>query len=293
MAKTGTSSRPGTAEGAAMGRAMHAMYADSPVLSDTWAIHLLSVQERERLLAGTHTTTIGENATFDPSPIFAVNVGCLRFAEDEIERSVRAGIDQYLVLGAGLDTFALRREDLKDIVCVFEADHPDVQFLKRERIDAATDVPAQMPSFISIDFESQNLLQEVGRSAFSSEKPSVVSWLNTLHYLTEYAIRSSLGMLRELMAAESRLILNYSPDVPFTDEQVEFISALLTYTDAAGEPMASRWTPADFSALLKDSGFEIVEHVDEEGLTERYFSDRQDGLKPGIPLRAVIARRLP
>jgi methyltransferase (TIGR00027 family) len=291
MAKTGNQSMPGTAEGAALGRAIHTRESQEPVLRDDWAIHLLSREDRDRVLAGQPTDTMVAMQGIDTSPIFAVNVGCLRYAEDEIDRCVAAGMDQYLVLGAGLDTFALRRSDLVGKLAVFEVDHPDVQALKRQRIAAATEQPATMPTFIAVDFERQRMDEEIRASNFDTKRPALVSWLNTLHYLSEDAVRDSLAALAALLAPGSRLVLNYAPDVDLTPEQVEFVTQLLTLTDAAGEPMASRWRPPDFEELLASLGFRVREHADEKILIERYFAGRDDGLSPGLPLRVLLAER--
>ena len=109
MAKTGSESQPGTAEGAALGRALHSMHAPNPVLDDNWAIHLLSPESREQVLASPDEAAMQMIEGFDASPIFAVNVGCLRYAEEVVERCIASGISQYLIMGAGLDSFALRR----------------------------------------------------------------------------------------------------------------------------------------------------------------------------------------
>ena len=282
---------PGTAEGAALGRALHTRESSDPVLRDEWAIHLLSTEDRDRVGRGEQTDAMAAMGCIDTSPIFAVNVGCLRYAEDEVERCIETGVAQYLILGAGLDTFALRREDTAISVDVYEVDHPDVQALKRERIAAAEVQAANLPVFVPVDFESQELGEAVRSSGFDTGRPAVVSWLNTLHYLTAEAIESGLEELAGLLAPGSRLVLNYAPDVELSPAQLEFVTQLLTLTDAAGEPMASRWKPDAFVRLLQSRGFQVIEHVDETELTERYFARRSDGLRPGLPLRVLVAER--
>ena len=292
MAKTGKGSMPGTAEGAAMGRALHNRVSANPVLHDDWAVRLLDEANRARVLGDTPAENMMAMQGFDMSPIFAVNIGCLRYAEDEIDRCVAAGINQYLVLGAGLDTFALRRKDLAGKMAVFEVDHPEVQALKRERIAAADAEPATLPTFIPVDFEVKNLEEQVRASSFDVRSPAVASWLNTLPYLSGDAARDSLRQLAELLAPGSRLVLNYIPDVALTDEQVEFITELLSLADNVNEPVTSRWRPEDFEQLLDSHGFRVIEHADETTLVTRYFEGREDGLRPGLPLRALVAERV-
>ncbi|MCZ6830707.1 MAG: SAM-dependent methyltransferase, partial [Gammaproteobacteria bacterium] len=276
MAKTGSDSQPGTAEGAALGRALHSRHAQDPVLDDSWAIHLLSPENRELVLASRDEAAMQMLEGFDASPIFAVNVGCLRYAEDEVERCIASGISQYLVLGAGLDSFALRRADLSQEVAVFEVDHPDMQALKRQRIAEAAQEPAMLPAFIAVDFECDKLAEKISCSDFDSSKPAVVSWLNTVHYLSEDATSATLQELAQLLAPGSRLILNYSVDVALTEPQLAFITQLFKVTQATGEPFKSRWTPAAFETLLNSNGFSVIEHATEDDLGRRYFDSRSD-----------------
>ena len=292
MAKTGSATQPGTAEGAALGRALHSRHAQDPVLDDSWAVHLLSPENREQVLASSDEAAMQMIEGFDASPIFAVNVGCLRYAEDEVERCIASGISQYLVMGAGLDSFALRRVDLSQAVVVYEVDHPDMQALKRQRIAEAAREPAMLPVFIAVDFECDKLAEKIAISSFDSSQPAVVSWLNTIHYLSEEATSTTLRDLAGLLAPGSRLILNYSADVEFNESQLAFITQLLEVTQATGEPFKSRWTPAAFEALLNSIGFAAIEHASEDDLIQRYFSNRSDGLKPGIPLRVITAERV-
>jgi len=291
MAKTGSKKMPGTAEGAALARALHTRDSDTPVLQDDWAIYLLAAEDREKVLQGEPTDTMAAMGDFDTSPIFAVNVGCLRYAEDEIDRCLAAGVGQYLVLGAGLDTFALRRHDLQGKVAVYEVDHPDVQALKIERIRAADRVPATMPVFVAVDFETMSLNDALGEVGFHTTAFSVATWLNTTHYLSVEAIETTLSELATVLAPGSRLILNYAPDVALSEDQIEFVTRLLSITDTAGEPLVSRFTPQSFEQLLQSRGFNVIEHVDETELTRRYFKGRDDGLYPGLPLRIIVAER--
>ena len=148
-----------------------------------------------------------------------------------------------------------------------------------------------MPVFVPVDFETGSLGEALRSSGFDIGAPSVVTWLNTLHYLTEEAIDSTLSDLANLMAPGSRLILNYAPDVELTTEQIEFVTQLLSITDTAGEPLVSRFKPASFEQLLQSRGFDVIEHADEAVLMQRYFQGRSDGLYPGLPLRVLIAER--
>lgn len=289
MAKTGDGESLGTAEGAVMGRATHTLHAEDPVLDDHWAIELLGTRSQAEARDPDHELRSREATGFDFRPILAVGIGSLRYAEDEVERAVDRGVDQYVVLGAGFDTFALRRDDLVGRLRVFEVDFPDVQRLKRERIAAAAREPAQLPRFVPVDFEQTGLAAGLGATDFDSARPSVWSWMNTIPYLTAEATEATLREVRSLMAPGSRLVLNYQGEVPLTREQVDYLSTLGDVTRQGGEPMRSRWKPEDFERMLVGCGLRTLEHATEADLRRRYFEGRRDGLAPGMPARLITA----
>jgi methyltransferase (TIGR00027 family) len=289
MSKTGDGESLGTAEGAVLGRASHALHAESPILADSWAVLLLGPTSQAQARDPAYAAGAVDREGFDPGPVLALNIGSLRYAEDEVESCVRDGIDQYVILGAGFDTFALRRDDLIDRVRVFEVDHPDVQALKRERIARADATPAALPTFVPVDFESTSLTEGLAATAFDRKRRSVFSWMNTIPYLSESATEATLRELVELAAPGSRLVLNYACDVAFTDQQLAYLKTLQGRVTQSGEPLQSRWKPQAFEELLEDVGFAILEHLTEQDLTARYFEGRADGLAPGIPARLVRA----
>jgi methyltransferase (TIGR00027 family) len=291
VAKTGDGEQLGTAEGAIMSRAIHAKYAEDPILDDFWATELLSPENRRRIEASTEASEVDVTPGFDASPIFALGVAGLRYAEDEVERCAARGIDQYVILGAGFDTFALRRSDLVDRVRVYEVDHPDVQALKRARLTQATREPASVPTFVPVDFEETLFSTEIRKSDFDESRPAVLSWLNTIPYLTEEATIATLTDIHAVLAPGSRVVLNYGCDVPLTPEQIAFLTRLMEVISSTGEPTRSRWKPDGFVRMITDIGFEIVEHATEEDLTARYFASRRDGLKPGVPARVLTLER--
>jgi len=274
-----------------MSRAIHARHSQDPILDDHWAIELLTPENRERVLASADAQSLQPTPGFDASPIFALGVASLRYAEDEVERCVARGIGQYLILGAGFDTFALRRTDLTGRLRVYEVDHPDVQTLKRARIEAAERETASLPRFVPVDFETTSLTNELARSDFDRSQPAILSWLNTIPYLTEETTVSTLSELHALLAPGSRIVVNYAAKVPLSPDQQAFLSRLAAVISGAGEPQRSRWVPEEFEAMLTRLGFTLVEHASEVDLTARYFEGRADGLKPGVPGRIITADR--
>ncbi|MAG33218.1 MAG: hypothetical protein CL908_20255 [Deltaproteobacteria bacterium] len=289
MAKTGDGENLGTAEGAVMGRAAHTLHADPPVLNDTWAIRLLGAETRAIVEDVDYDEKSIDRAGYDTAKILSVGIGALRYAEDEVERGLARGIDQYVILGAGFDTFALRREDLVGRLQVYEVDFPDVQALKRSRIEASDAIPAMLPRFVPVDFESTGLREGLGRSKFDETRPAVFSWMNTLPYVSEAGTESTLREIAGFAARGSRIVLNYQADIALTDEQIEFLKTVVQNVEQGGEPWISRWKPKAFETLLARAGLRLVEHATEADLFTRYFQDRSDGFAPAIPCRLITA----
>ena len=150
--------------------------------------------------------------------------------------------------------------------------------------------PDALPVFVPVDFESMSLSEGLAASAFEPERRTVFSWMNTIPYLSESATEATLREIAALAAPASRVVLNYAPDVPLTDEQLAYIQTLLRKVSQSGEPMQSRFQPVVFEALLQDVGFTIIDHATEQDLTTRYFEGRADGLEPGVPARLVVAQ---
>lgn len=289
MAKTGDGESLGTAEGAVLGRAIHTLQDEDPVLNDTWAIELLDPKSQANARDPEYQARNARATGFDSRLILAVGVGSLRYAEDEVDRCMADGIDQYVIMGAGFDTFALRRIDAVGRLHVFEIDFPDVQALKRARIAEAEPQPAQIPIFVPVDFESMSITQALAAAGFDAKKPSVWSWMNTIPYLTNEATEATLREVARLMAPGSRIVLNYSGDIPLSQAQIEYLGTLRNMTREGGEPMKSRWKPVDFEAMLRDRGLVVLDHSTEDDLNERYFKNRGDGMYPAMPARLITA----
>lgn len=289
MAKTGDSESLGTAEGAVLGRASHTLHAENPVLNDTWAVELLGAASQARARDPENERRGIEATGIDFRFLLAIGIGSLRYAEDEVERCVANGIDQYVVLGAGFDTFALRRNDLADQVRVFEVDFPDVQALKRERIEKAKPTPAQIPSFAPVDFETMKISDVLPGVGFDPTKPSIWSWMNTIPYVSVEATEATLSDLRTLMAPSSRLVLNYPGDKQLSPDQAEYLGKIGATTKQGGEPWVSRWRQDAFKKVLADRNLRLIEHATEVELNDRYYKDRTDGMFAGVPGHLITA----
>jgi methyltransferase (TIGR00027 family) len=286
MSASDTSS---TAEAASRFRALQTMHLDPPAFVDDWAVHLLPEDEREFLRGdGGRAELLARRGTY---PISGVGIGSLRYAEDSALAGVADGIDQYVVLGAGFDTFAMRHPELVGRLHVFEVDHPDVQALKRERL-AAAPAFALVPHFVPVDFETTTLGSQLPESPYDPTRPALVSWMNTLPYLSPTAISSTLHELSTVMAPGGALVCNYPcKDVPVSEGQAAVMRTIGASVAARGEPFRSRFRPDEFVTLLASHSFVVTQHLTEHDLNERYFAGRPDDFSAGVPARVVRAAR--
>jgi methyltransferase (TIGR00027 family) len=183
---------------------------------------------------------------------------------------------QYVILAAGLDTFALRRTDLRTSVQVFEVDQVDTQREKRRRLRTRT--PANL-SFVGVDFERQKVGDALLRSRFDPDNPAFFSWLGTTYYLTRDAIRSTLRSVRKVAAGGSELVLDYWSQSPGMNWRSHLV---LTGVRAAvalqSEPMRSFFSRQEIEREVQSLGFEVLENLPPEAQRTRYLAKRRDGL---------------
>jgi len=207
-----------------------------------------------------------------------------RYSEDELAAAVARGVRQYIVLGAGLDTFAWRNPwpDLQ----VFEVDFPATQHWKRQRLaNVGMGVPPTL-TFAPVDFESQTLADGLRAAGFRTDRPAYFSWLGVTMYLTREAFESTVSFIGALPAG-SGVTFDYAIE---RSELSLFEKLALDHLGrkvaAVGEPFQLFFRPAELAATMHRSGFHEIEDVGSDDLNARYLASRTDGLK----LRGGIGR---
>jgi methyltransferase (TIGR00027 family) len=214
-------------------------------------------------------------------PFRASIVARARFIEDLVGAQAARGVRQYVILGAGLDTFAQRRPELASRLVVFEVDRPGPQAWKRQRL---LDLGLGLPSFlrfVPVDFEADDAWWErLVASGFDADRPAVVASTGVSMYLTREAIEATLRQIAAL-ASGSTLAMSFMLPIEMTDPEVRpGIERAMAGARANGTPFISFFTPKEMLALARDAGFREVQHVSAATLAERYFAGRQDGLRP-------------
>lgn len=200
-----------------------------------------------------------------------------RYPEDLVERGATDGaVTQYIILGAGLDTFAYRRRDLSSRVRVFEVDHPASQAWKRARLDAARVPIPDNVVYVPVDFEYQRLGDALHDAAVDYARPTIVSWIGVTMYLTASAIDVTLDAVAEL-GDKSRLVLTYNqPPEALTGSGGRTEGVLSRVAAGMGEPFVSLYRPHEIEALVRAHGYTGIEHFGPEEALATYFSHRPD-----------------
>jgi methyltransferase (TIGR00027 family) len=262
-----------TALRVALRRAAHQIHDALPlVFNDPLAVRILGPEHREEL----NRTPDSIKRPFSAA-LRAFMVARARLAEDTLAHSLTAdGTRQYLVLGAGLDTFAYRNPYPQ--VRVFEVDHPATQAWKRECLAAADIAIPETMRFVPVDFERQSLTEELHATGFDSTLPTVTAWLGVVPYLTLEAFRATTTLLGSF-ATGSQVIFDYAqPREVLPPVEQQMLDSMSERVALSGEPFQRFFTPEALAAELALAGLRVVEDLDSTSLTERFFSGRSDGL---------------
>ncbi len=203
-----------------------------------------------------------------------------RFIEDLIVEQSIQGISQYVILGAGLDTFAQRRTDISFSLQIYEIDQPDTMAWKQQRlIELGFGVPKYL-HFVPVNFETSSWWEELLKAGFDTEKPAVVACTGVTVYLTKEAITSALNQIATL-ASGSKLAMTFSLPTELLDEEDKSVQEMAKKgTREAGTPLVSFFTPDEILTLANKAGFKEVKTISTKDMEQYYFTNRTDNLLP-------------
>jgi methyltransferase (TIGR00027 family) len=264
--ETGRASK--TALRVAIRRAAHQMMEHPRILDDPIAVPLLGPGFARDMERASHTVARDFRAFMATRS---------RYAEDRLAEAVAEGVTQYVILGAGLDTFAYRNPF--PALRVFEVDFPATQTWKRAMLaEAGIALPGSL-TFVPLDFEHKALAEGLAEAGFDAGSAAFFGWLGVVPYLTLEAFRATLRAIAQLPAG-SAVSFDYAL-APETLSPVgrKAFDALAGRVAAAGEPFQLFFTPQTLEAELRRAGFHRIEQLDSDHLNEIYFKDRADGLK--------------
>ena len=267
-----------TALRVAQRRAAHQLLDRPAVLEDPIAISILGDDAAARLSADPGEL---DRTPFDKY-LRAFLVVRSRFAEDHLDAARNAGVRQYVVLGAGLDTFAYRQRRLDSPLHVWEVDHPATQAWKRELLAAARiAIPANV-AYVAVDFERDSLADALSRAGLDGRAGAVFAWLGVVPYLTRDAIDATLRYIASVAGEAGGVAFDYglSRSVLSVPQRAVF-DAFSARVAAAGEPLRTTFEPDELAQHLRALGFGAIEDASPEVLNARYLADRDDGLRVG------------
>jgi methyltransferase (TIGR00027 family) len=265
-------------------RAAHQLLDVPLVFEDALALRILSTVEQESLRSDPWQYNTPRLKGLRASVVVRS-----RLAEEEWARSKGCGVRQYVILGAGLDTFAYRNQD-HGRIRIFEVDFPAMQQWKRDCLRVAGMKEPASLTYVPVDFERATLAEGLGHAAFCCREPAFFSWLGVTMYLQEGAVMNTLRFIASL-APGSGVVFDYGvhPALlsPMDRSRMEFLAARAA---AHGEDWKAYFDPSSLLEALRSLGFDQVEDLGPERLNERYLSDRTDGLRKSGVSRMICAR---
>jgi methyltransferase (TIGR00027 family) len=202
-----------------------------------------------------------------------------RIAEDALSGAVEKGIRQIVILGAGLDTFALRNPHGAQQIRIYEVDYPATQAWKLERLAEAQLALPPWLILVPVDFERDDVGEKLAAAGFQQTLPAFFSWLGVVPYLTQDAIKSTLDYVSSIQNSE--VVFDYmEPPQAFSEEFRELVTQRTEQLEKIGERWASRFDPAGIAAVLRSHGFRDIEDINFQAIRSK-FGHAVQGLAPG------------
>jgi methyltransferase (TIGR00027 family) len=260
-------------------RAAHTRLDSPALIEDPWGDRLGFAGEREAVEARAGAPDL--DAILRAHPSYGTVILRARYTEDRLAEAVRTGVGQYVIVGAGMDSFALRRPEFARELEIFEVDHPSTQELKTERLAAyGVPLPAGL-HLISADLSQTRLDEALAGSPFRSELPAFFSWLGVTGYLTREANLGTLTAIASCAPPGSEVVFSYLDERLLEPGDAEDpMQKARAQVASLGEPWVSGFDPARLQQQLDSTGLEIVENLGPEQLGARYCAGRSDGLQP-------------
>lgn len=276
----------------AYARAYHAVHDKPKIFDDHLAYQLFTEEERtdiEHNLAESLKFFDPERAAtcHDQASALAWYMriqGCpatisrSRYAEDCLEAALQKGVRQYVILGAGMDTYAFRRPDLAGVLEIFEIDHPLTQAFKLSRLkELGWEHPGNL-HFIPVDFTKETLPAALRQSTYDPRQLSFFSWLGVTIYLTRAEIMATLRAIAGIAPAGSSIVFDYLDTDAFIPEKAsKQVRLMREIVEKVGEPLKGSFDPAMLAADLAGAGLLLHENLSPPAIEKRYFQGRTDG----------------
>ena len=285
-----------TALATSLMRALHTRFDRPALLDDPWGERLVSEAEKDALLLahlgalpaaeraaveGLASRDAKLHAVLRVNPFYSGVVLRSRYAEEALAAAVARGVRQYVILGAGMDSFGVRQPPFAREVDVFEVDHPATQALKRRRLhDCGAAIPATL-HFVAADLSVERLGTALARSTFRPDRPAFFSWLGVTAYLTREANVATLRSISDCTPAGGELVFTYLEQREFdADRRTGALEGVRAAVASVGEPMVSGFAPEELPGLLRGLGLTLIEDLGGADIRRRYYAERTDARAP-------------
>jgi len=271
-------------------RAYHATHDEPKIFDDFFAHRLITVAGPQpgtfRLIDSLQSAEPElVNSYFEPASalpwwvrvIAGAVLSRARYGEDCLEQALKQGVRQYVILGAGMDTFAFRRLDLCEQLQVFEVDHPETQAFKRRRLaEAGFESPAGL-HFIPADLERESLTTALKRSSYDSRALTFFGWMGVTYYLAPESVFATLRDITHIAPSGSSVVFDYLDTGFFAPENPhKSVRAVLDNVRRIGEPMQTGFDPPELAGRLARLGFRLQEDLSASDIEDSYFRNRTD-----------------
>lgn len=283
-------------------RAHHAMHDTPKIFDDFLAYYLIPEDKRKQieeyltrwykqLADNEHMESSSDQTTTSSSfmPVSSLSINeqkwtaqlfCrARYAEETLEKAIWQGVKQYVILGAGLDTFAFRRPDLMEKLEVFEVDHPATQEFKLHRLaELGWKIPAKL-HFIPIDFTKESLATALARSPnYDLTLKTFFSWLGVTYFLTKAEVFATLQSIAQVSASGSMVVFDYFDKEIFNPDKSSLrMEKTLEFLQNIGEPMKTGFNPSTLAEDLARLGFCLKENLSPADIEKRFLQGSTDG----------------
>ncbi len=265
--------RSRTIEIPAIMRALHQTADDDPkILTDPIASRLIDVDDDRGWLAALLNHPFAKQWRAG----FALRA---RYAEDCLAEGVQQGARQYVILGAGLDSFAYRQPPWAGSLRIYEVDHPITQQWKRDRLRAADIAIPSNLTFVPTDFESASIPEALGAARFVFGSQTLCSWMGVTQYLTLDALEAMFRFVLSLPPSSEIVFSFILPQEEVSGVEAEALMIAARRAGQVGEPWLSRFRADELALKLRSMGFSQIFHLTPEEAGRRYFRNRKDGLK--------------
>ena len=291
-----------TAKLCSFARACHSNVGRKKIFDDYLAYDLMGKQEFEKIghliQNDFDLRNTDENEDFETEHIFSelnryiapIPLSRIAFAEQKLlEFAGKYTECQYVICGAGMDTFAFRNDNAN--IKIFELDHPDTGRYKRERIqELEWNIPKNLV-FVPIDFSKDDMNEELLKAGFNPEMPSFFAILGVSYYLTLPVFEQTIKKISELCRAEGKIVFDYPDETTLREKNAERVHTLADITEKLGEKMLHGYSFAEVNSVLDKYGFEIEDHETPQMIQKHYFDGRDDGITAFENIHFMLAYR--